>query len=246
MLITTNNANKPSVITPSISETQVNKDTIISCKNVVKRYKNGRTITTALGPISFNVHKGEFFGIYGRSGSGKSTLMNILTSLDSLTEGEINSNQRILNKIKGKDLRNYRGSIGIIFQSYNLLPNLNVLDNILVASWSANKIENKAYANELMEKLGITKLAKMNIKTLSGGEKQRVAIARSLINKPSIIFCDEPTGALDYTNEKQVIEILKELNQTGITIVMITHNPDLETYFDRFITLNDGQILNNK
>ncbi len=245
MLITTSNANKPSVITPIESTTQVNRDAIITVKNIVKRYKNGRTITTALGPISFSVYKGEFFGIYGRSGSGKSSLMNILTSLDSLSEGEIVANQMLLNKIKGKELRNYRGSIGIIFQSYNLLPNLNVLDNILVASWSANRIENKVYARELMEKLGITKLANMNIKTLSGGEKQRVAIARSLINKPSVIFCDEPTGALDYTNEKQVIEILKDLNKDGITIVMITHNPDLEGYFDRFITLNDGQILTN-
>ncbi|MGL4758753.1 MAG: ABC transporter ATP-binding protein [Patescibacteria group bacterium] len=226
------------------AEIQTTKDYIISCKDLVKKYKNGKNITTALGPVSFEVEKGEFFGIYGRSGSGKSTLMNILTSLDKASSGELKINQRLVTKLSGKSLREFRGSIGIIFQSYNLLPNLNVMDNILVASWSSNRIVNKEYAKELLNKLGIEKLEFKNIKTLSGGEKQRVAIARALINKPSILFCDEPTGALDYNNEKQVIEILKELNSEGITVVMITHNSELERFFDRFITLNDGQIIN--
>jgi putative ABC transport system ATP-binding protein len=223
---------------------QSHRDTIITCKNLVKNYKNGSKITQALGPINFEVFKGEFLGIYGRSGSGKSTLLNLLTSLDAVTSGDIIINQRYINRLKGKELMKYRGSIGIIFQSYNLLPNLNVLQNILIASWASNKTENKVYAQELMEKLGIEKLAKKNIKNLSGGEKQRVAIARSLINKPNIIFCDEPTGALDSTNENQVMDILKELNKEGITIVMITHNPELEKIVERVINLKDGLITN--
>ena len=244
MFINSSNANKLRVVNSVNKDYQTTNDDIITCTDVVKNYKNGRNITRALGPVSFQVRKGEFFGIYGRSGSGKSTLMNILTSLDSTTTGEIKINQRIISKIKGQDLREYRGSVGIIFQSYNLLPNLNVIDNIIVASWASNRVVNTTYAKELMEKLGISKLAKMNIKNLSGGEKQRVAIARALINKPTILFCDEPTGALDFSNEKQVIEILKDLNNTGITVVMITHNSELEEYFDRFITLNDGKITN--
>ena len=252
MLISTNKViGMPISIIPVNTETdnnsgaiQSHRDTIITVKNLVKNYKNGSKITQALGPINFEVFKGEFLGIYGRSGSGKSTLLNLLTSLDAVTSGDIIINQRYINKLKGKDLMNYRGSIGIIFQSYNLLPNLNVLQNILIASWASNKTENKSYARELMSKLGIDKLATKNIKNLSGGEKQRVAIARSLINKPNIIFCDEPTGALDSTNEDQVMDILKELNESGITIVMITHNPDLEKIDNRVIKLKDGLITN--
>jgi putative ABC transport system ATP-binding protein len=252
MLISTNKYNSTPITTTPISKDivvengaiQSHRDTIITCKNVIKNYKNGSKITNALGPISFEVYKGEFLGIYGRSGSGKSTLLNLLTSLDAVTSGDVIINQRYINRLKGKDLMNYRGSIGIIFQSYNLLPNLNVIQNILIASWSSNKTENMPYAKELMAKLGIEKLAKKNIKNLSGGEKQRVAIARSLINKPNIIFCDEPTGALDSTNENQVMDILKELNKEGITIVMITHNPELEKIVERVINLKDGLITN--
>ncbi len=252
MLITTNKVvtTPISILPPNIDieenkgTIQSHRDTIIICKNLVKNYKNGAKITKALGPINFEVFKGEFLGIYGRSGSGKSTLLNLLTSLDSVTSGDIIINQRYINRLKGKDLMKFRGSIGIIFQSYNLLPNLNVIQNILIASWASNKTENKAYAMELMTKLGIEKLANKNIKNLSGGEKQRVAIARSLINKPNIIFCDEPTGALDSTNENQVMDILKELNAEGITIVMITHNPELEKIVERVITLKDGLMIN--
>jgi ABC-type lipoprotein export system ATPase subunit len=221
-------------------------DAIITIKDVVKNYKNGSKITTALGPVNFQVFKGEFLAIVGRSGSGKSTLLNLLTSLDKPTTGSIIINQILIDKLNNKELVKYRGTIGIIFQSYNLLPNLNVIQNILVASWACNRQENKVYATELMTKLGILELANKNIKNLSGGEKQRVAIARSLINKPNLIFCDEPTGALDSENENQVMSILKQLNSEGITVVMITHNPDLESQVDRILTIKDGQITNSK
>lgn len=222
----------------------INKDTIITCQDVIRNYKNGQVLTTALGPVSFSVFRGEFLAIVGRSGSGKSTLLNLLTSLDKPTSGDIIVDQLYINRLKNNDLVKYRSSIGIIFQSYNLLPNLNVIDNIMLASWAANKNDNYNYAKELLKNLGISELENKNIKNLSGGEKQRVAIARSLINKPNILFCDEPTGALDSYNEKQVIEILKELNKEGITIVMITHNHDLEKIVDRVIVLKDGKINN--
>jgi ABC-type lipoprotein export system ATPase subunit len=223
-----------------------NKDSIICCKDVIKEYKNGSKISRVLGPVSFEVYRGEFLAIVGRSGSGKSTLLNLLTSLDKVTSGNIIINQLYINKLKNKDTVKYRGSIGIIFQSYNLFTNLTVLENILAASWACDKPENIVYATELMNRLGIDKLSNHNIKNLSGGEKQRVAIARSLINKPNIIFCDEPTGALDSENENQVMSILKQLNKEGITIVMITHNPELENEVDRVITLKDGLIINNQ
>jgi ABC-type lipoprotein export system ATPase subunit len=229
---------------PTLNKDNEHQDKIIVCTDIIKKYKNGIKATTALGPISFYVNKGEFLAIYGRSGSGKSTLMNLLTSLDSTTSGNILINQLFINRLKGNELTKYRGSIGVIFQSYNLLPNLNVLQNILIASWASNRVENLSYANELMEKLDILHLATKNIKNLSGGEKQRVAIARSLINKPIILFCDEPTGALDSSNESQVMTILKQLNKEGITIVMITHNPELEKVVDRVIYLTDGKIIN--
>ena len=227
-----------------ITSQETHKDTIITCQNVIRNYKNGSNITTALGPISFDVFRGEFLAIVGRSGSGKSTLLNLLTSLDRPTSGDIIVNQLYINRLKDKDLVKYRSSIGIIFQSYNLLPNLNVIDNIMLASWTANKNQNYSYAKELLTKLGISELEHKNIKNLSGGEKQRVAIARSLINKPNILFCDEPTGALDSYNEGQVIDILKELNKEGITIIMITHNHDLEKIVDRVIVLKEGKINN--
>jgi putative ABC transport system ATP-binding protein len=243
MLIDSKQSNKSIKLPIADSHDTIIKDNIITVKDIVKKYKNGSTTQVALGPVSFHVQRGEFLGVYGRSGSGKSTLMNLLTSLDKPTSGEIIVNQLYINKIKGGDMKRYRGSIGIIFQSYNLLANLNVLQNVMVGSWASDRVENLPYARELLKKLGIEKLEKKNIKFLSGGEKQRVAIARALINKPSIIFCDEPTGALDSSNEDQVIDILKKLNEEGMTIVMITHNPDLEKIVDRVITLKDGQII---
>lgn len=218
---------------------------IIVCKNLTRTFGAGESAVHALNDVSFEIKKGAFTVILGRSGSGKSTLLNQFCGLDKPTSGELVVDGVNISKLNGNKMADYRGSIGIIFQSYNLLPNLNAVENILMGSWAASTKRGKQNAGELMEFLGIKHREKTNIKTLSGGEKQRVAIARSLINDPEVIFCDEPTGALDSENEKRVMEILLKLNKEGKTIVMVTHNPDFVQYASQIIKMQDGKIIEN-
>lgn len=219
---------------------------IIKATNLSRVFGSGESAVTALDKVSFAVKKGAFTVILGRSGSGKSTLLNQLCGLDKATSGDLVVNDKNLSKLKPQDMAKYRGSIGIIFQSYNLLPNLTTIENVLTGAWAASTKKTKNDAEKLLENFGISHRANKNIKTLSGGEKQRVAIARSLINEPEIIFCDEPTGALDTENEGKVIEILLDLNKKGKTIVMVTHNPEFEKYATQVIKMQDGKIVNSK
>ena len=218
---------------------------IVECKNLTRTFGVGESAVHALNDVSFNIKKGAFTVILGRSGSGKSTLLNQFCGLDKPSSGDLVVNNINISKLNGNKMAKYRGSIGIIFQSYNLLPNLNTIENIMMGAWAASSKKTEKDAEILMEFLGINHRKNTNIKTLSGGEKQRVAIARSLINDPDIIFCDEPTGALDSENEGRVMDILLDLNKQGKTLVMVTHNPDFVKYATQVIRMQDGKIIEN-
>ena len=217
---------------------------LISATNLTKVYGTRKDPIKALGPVTLSINQGSFTVILGRSGSGKSTLLNLMAGLDKLSDGVLSVGDDDLTRINSNKLAKYRSKIGIIFQFYNLLPNLNTIENVMMGNWAGGKKGNKQEAIDLLSKFGLEHRINSNVKTLSGGEKQRVAICRALIGKPEILFCDEPTGALDTTNEDQVKEILNDLNKKdGLTIVMVTHNPDFAVLADTVIKMKDGSIV---
>ena len=219
---------------------------IITVDKVNKTYKNGSLELQVLKNISFKVYKGEFLAIMGSSGSGKSTMMNILACLDSQYEGTYILDGIDISKLTENQLSEIRNKkIGFIFQSFNLLPRLSALENVelpLVYS-SVPKAERHKRAAELLEMVGLKDRMHHKPNELSGGQRQRVAIARALINDPSIILADEPTGNLDSKSEEEIIEILQELNRTGKTIVIVTHEPNIGDIAQRKIVFKDGEII---
>lgn len=219
---------------------------IITVDKVNKTYKNGSLELQVLKNISFKVDKGEFLAIMGSSGSGKSTMMNILACLDSQYEGTYILDGIDISKLSENQLSEIRNKkIGFIFQSFNLLPRLSALENVelpLVYS-SVPKAERHKRAAELLEMVGLKDRMHHKPNELSGGQRQRVAIARALVNDPSIILADEPTGNLDSKSEEEIIEILQELNRTGKTIVIVTHEPNIGDIAQRKIVFKDGEII---
>ena len=219
---------------------------IITVDKVNKTYKNGSLELQVLKNISFKVDKGEFLAIMGSSGSGKSTMMNILACLDSQYEGTYILDGIDISKLTENQLSEIRNKkIGFIFQSINLLPRLSALENVelpLVYS-SVPKAERHKRAAELLEMVGLKDRMHHKPNELSGGQRQRVAIARALVNDPSIILADEPTGNLDSKSEEEIIEILQELNRTGKTIVIVTHEPNIGDIAQRKIVFKDGEII---
>jgi len=219
---------------------------IITVDKVNKTYKNGSLELQVLKNISFKVNKGEFLAIMGSSGSGKSTMMNILACLDSQYEGTYILDGIDISKLTENQLSEIRNKkIGFIFQSFNLLPRLSALENVelpLVYS-SVPKAERHKRAAELLEMVGLKDRMHHKPNELSGGQRQRVAIARALVNDPSIILADEPTGNLDSKSEEEIIEILQELNRTGKTIVIVTHEPNIGDIAQRKIVFKDGEII---
>lgn len=219
---------------------------IITVDKVNKTYKNGSLELQVLKNISFKVDRGEFLAIMGSSGSGKSTMMNILACLDSQYEGTYILDGIDISKLTENQLSEIRNKkIGFIFQSFNLLPRLSALENVelpLVYS-SVPKAERHKRAAELLEIVGLKDRMHHKPNELSGGQRQRVAIARALVNDPSIILADEPTGNLDSKSEEEIIEILQELNRTGKTIVIVTHEPNIGDIAQRKIVFKDGEII---
>jgi len=216
--------------------------TLISANNLTKQFGNAKSPIIAVNSVQFSIDKGSFTIILGKSGSGKSTLLNMLTGLDVPTSGELIVDDKNLSKLNSAQLAKYRSSIGVVFQFYNLLPNLSAIENIMMSAWAGNSKKTKKDAEILMEKFGLSHRINADVKTLSGGEKQRVALCRSLLNNPQILFCDEPTGALDSANESEVMDILQELNTEGVTVVLVTHAPEFQNRADQVITMKDGKI----
>lgn len=215
---------------------------MITMTNVSKIYQTGDVKTQALKNINLTIEKGEFIVILGPSGSGKSTLLNVISGLDSVTSGEITFNSQSLTGLSEDELVEFRRDyLGFIFQQYNLLQVLTVYENIQIGS---DLGQNPLDIDELLHKVGLETARGKYPYQLSGGEQQRVSVARSLAKNPAIIFCDEPTGALDEKNSKQILKILQELNRDyQTTVVVITHNSGIAEMADRVIRMNSGEII---
>lgn len=222
---------------------------IVKLEKVTKVYGFGEAATLALDNVSLEIKKGEFVAIMGPSGSGKSTLMNMIGLLDRPTTGTYHLSGEDVSKYKDKKLAHVRrDKIGFIFQSFNLLPRLNALENVsLPLVYRAfDKVKRLNKAAGVLEKVGLKDRQYYMPNQLSGGQVQRVAVARALVNKPSLILADEPTGNLDTASSANIMELLKEIHDGGNTIVMITHNPDLADYAERTIVMVDGKIESDK
>jgi putative ABC transport system ATP-binding protein len=219
---------------------------VIECKNLKKIYTNGNVETAALKGVSFKVKKGEFIAIIGPSGSGKSTLMHILGALDIPTSGQYFLDGKEVSKLTDNELSDLRREkVGFVFQSFNLLPRTTVLRNVMLPLLytSTSEKDREERARQCLAYAGMEKEKFLNLSNqLSGGQMQRVAIARSLINNPAIILADEPTGNLDTKTSRVVMKALQELNQNGHTIILITHEMDVADYANRIIHIRDGII----
>ena len=218
---------------------------IIDVKNIKKSYNVGTQEVHALRGIDLSVEKGEFMAIMGPSGSGKTTLMNIIGCLDTPTSGTYELNGKSVSSLEDDELASIRNKeIGFVFQSFNLLAKNSTLDNVLLPLKYAGENKNDAVikAKKVIERVGLTERLDHTPAELSGGQQQRVAIARALVNNPSIIFADEPTGNLDSKTGEEVMNLFKELNSYGQTIILITHEDSVAQQSNRVITIMDGLI----
>lgn len=208
--------------------------------NVYKSYDKEKTFVISNLSLSFN--QGDFIAIIGKSGSGKTTLLNLLSTIDLPDQGMYVFNDQNLNKLSLDALALFRNKhIGVVFQEYNLIPEYTVKQNILLPTVFSKVKQNNAF-DEIVEKLGIGHLLDKKAKLLSGGEQQRVAVARAIINKPSLVLADEPTGNLDPDNAEQLYEMLLNINQTGTTVIIVTHNIAMADRFKTVYELKSGQL----
>lgn len=222
---------------------------MIELKSIVKIYKMGQNTVTALDSVSLDISRGEFLSIIGPSGSGKSTLMNILGCLDSPSSGNYVFEGRDISLLNDNQLAEIRSAkIGFIFQGYNLLAKLNALENVELPAMylGLNAGERRKRAKQALEMVGLGDRMHHKPPELSGGQQQRVAIARSLVNHPSVIMADEPTGNLDSKSGADIMRILNELNEAGNTIAMITHDQNLAEKAKRVIRIFDGKIVSDE
>ncbi|NLK62380.1 MAG: ABC transporter ATP-binding protein [Fusobacteria bacterium] len=222
---------------------------IIKLDNITKIYDTGAERVKALKNVNLGIKKGEFVAIIGSSGSGKSTMMNILGCLDVANEGKYfldGIDISLLNDNEIAEIRNKK--IGFVFQSFNLLSKLTALENVEVPMvYSGIKIKDRQKrAFEALERVGLADRVRHRPNELSGGQKQRVAIARSLVNNPKVILADEPTGNLDSNSEKEIMDIFKKLNEEGVTVIMVTHEPEIAAQCKRIVTFKDGIVTSDK
>ncbi len=219
--------------------------TVIEAKDLVKTYGSGDTAVSALKGVSLSINKGEFVAIMGPSGSGKSTLMNLIGCLDQPTSGTYNLDGSIIKDLSDNELAVIRNEkIGFVFQQFNLLSRTTSLENVLLpfTYTGLSKKSARKKAEETLISVGLSKHFHKRPSELSGGEQQRVAISRAMINDPSIILADEPTGALDTKTGVEVLKIFQKLNKEGKTIILITHESDIAAFASRAIHLRDGLI----
>lgn len=222
---------------------------IIELDNVSKVFGFGDATTIALDDVNLSVEKGEFIAIMGPSGSGKSTLMNVIGLLDRPSQGVYKLDGRNVSRLRSAArAKARRDKIGFIFQSFNLLPRMTVLENVALplAYKGITNVRRLHRASELLEKIGLKNREYYYPRQLSGGQLQRAAIARALINKPGILIADEPTGNLDSASNKVVMNLLKEIHKGGNTIIMVTHNVELTAYASRVVYMIDGHIHQDK
>ena len=215
---------------------------LIEFSNVTKEYKTGDNVLKAVDNLNFTINEGEFVVILGPSGSGKSTLLNLLGGLDSVTNGKITVNSETISNFNDDELTKYRTEkIGFIFQFYNLIPSLNALENVELVN---DILEQKIIGEEYLKEVDLLEHADKFPSELSGGEQQRVSIARAIAKKPALLLCDEPTGALDSKTGYNIINILLNLSNNKTTVVVVTHNIELSKLANKVIHLKNGQIEN--
>ena len=215
--------------------------TIIEFKNVNKIYKSGEHILKAMDDVNFTIDEGEFVVILGPSGAGKSTLLNLLGGLDMVTSGEIIVNENHIEEFSDNQLTDYRAkNVGFIFQFYNLIPNLTALENVELMK---DIVDVNINGLDVLDSVGLKDHASQFPAQLSGGEQQRVSIARAVAKQPTMLLCDEPTGALDSKTGVLILNLLQDMsNNKGTTVVIVTHNAILAHAADKVIRIKNGQI----
>jgi len=221
---------------------------LIQAERVSREYRLGETLIRAVNEVSLTVRRGEFLALLGSSGSGKSTLLSLLAGLDRPTSGAIRVQDRNLSELDAEELARYRReTVGMVFQSFNLLPRMTLEENVELPLRLAevDRNEREPRVSEALERVGLGPRRQHRPSELSGGEQQRGALARALVNRPTILFADEPTGNLDSVNGEQILLLLREFqNSLGMTIIMVTHErPLAEKYANRIAVLSDGRLL---
>lgn len=219
---------------------------MIHIENVKKIYNAKGVEYTALDGVTLDINGGELVAITGKSGAGKSTLLHLIAGIDDVTEGKIVINGTDIGNISESKLANFRkNNIGIILQDFALIEDFSIIDNVTIplADSKMSRKTKKDKCQSILEKLDIKNLIDKQVNKLSGGEKQRVAVARALIANPPILLADEPTGSLDNKNSQQIIDILKGINKDGKTVIIVTHDRDIATQCNRVIEISDGKII---
>ncbi len=214
----------------------------IEFESVYKRYKMGEITINAADNVSFQAEQGEICAVVGPSGAGKTTVLNILGGMDSCDDGKVRVGGEVISGFKRKRLIEYRRyDVGFIFQFYNLIPNLTALENVELATQISKK---SLDAKKVLERVGLAERLNSFPAQLSGGEQQRVSIARALAKNPKLLLCDEPTGALDYTTGKQILKLLQDTSrETGMTVLIITHNQAITPMANRIVSLRSGRVF---
>ncbi len=226
-----------------------NSQIVISMKSLSKRFDDEAGVLDALKNINIEIVSGDFVAIMGPSGSGKSTLMNIIGLLDKATSGVFELDGVDIASLGQKQLAKLRrDKIGFVFQSFNLLPRLSVAQNVELPMVYAKKsaAERSKKVAEVLRKVGLSDKANNKSNRMSGGQVQRVAIARALTNSPSLILADEPTGNLDTKNGIEIMNLLRDLNKQGVTVIVVTHNPEVGDYANKILSVRDGEIHNKQ
>ncbi len=233
-------------VTDSLVPNPVPKSAIIRLENIFKIYGSGETEVRALNDVGLVINEGEYCSIMGPSGSGKSTAMNIIGCLDRPTGGHYYLDNVDVAQMNDADLAHIRNrKLGFVFQQFHLLPQLSALENVMLPMVYAdvNPNERRDRATEALIRVGLEKRLNNKPTQLSGGQQQRVAIARAIVNRPVVLLADEPTGALDSRTTQEVLNIFTELNDSGITVVMVTHEPEVARQTKRIVWFKDGQVV---
>jgi len=218
----------------------------IIAEDLVKTYGNGDATVTAVSGMSFQIESGEFVGIMGESGSGKSTLLGMLGAMNAPTSGRLIVDDIDIYNLRQEQQADFRREfLGFVFQSFHLVPYLTVIENVMLplAVIRAGRKKKRSMAEEALEQVGLLDKAKRLPNQISGGEKERVAIARSIVNEPPVLLADEPTGNLDSKTSRSVMNLLLKLNENGMTIAMVTHSSECAAYAQRIMRVSDGGLV---
>lgn len=218
---------------------------ILELRDIYKEYQQGKMVVPVLKHVNFAMEEGEYTAIMGPSGSGKTTMMNIIGCLDKATSGEFFLDGQDISKCTENEMSDIRlHKIGFVFQSFHLLPKQTALENVEMPLTYAKvpKKERRERALAALERVGLAERIDFRPNQLSGGQMQRVAIARAMVNGPKLLLADEPTGALDTKSGAQVMELFRSLNSEGVTVLMITHDPEIASFANRVVTIRDGEL----